>query len=237
MSTKHQQESRGSQARLGGVAYFALAAVGGVCVFAGLALYMHAQQSKLMADTKAAAMLNASAPPPAVAEVASAVAAMKLVTVEIDTKVRVQRGDSSWRGDVVAAVELPVRLSFGVDLSQARSVEVGFSTLGAKGGTYIVSIPPPRRIATQVMTERVPPELTVGWLRLRSIAGEYYISQARKDAPRAAMELELLPADALRVQEMTLEQVRKLVRTLTGRPDAEVVVRVRRELEDDEEGT
>jgi hypothetical protein len=77
------------------------------------------------------------------------------------------------------------------------------------------------------MSERVPPELSVGWLRLKSMSGEYYISQARKDAPKAAMDLELLPADARRIEELTLQQVRALVRSLTH-PDANVIVRFRR---------
>ncbi len=223
-------------ARLGGLGFYVAAGLGGLCVFAGLAAYMHVQQRNLTSDTRAAALLNSAAPPRPVAQVASALAAMKLVTVEIDTKVRVQRGETSWRGDVSAAVELPVRLSYGVDLSTLTSLHLGFSVLEGRAGAYIVSIPPPERIATQIMTERVPPELNVGWLRLKSMSGEYYISQARKDAPRAAMDLELLPEDARRVEELTIAQVRALVRSLTH-PDADVIIRVRRIIDDEKGNT
>lgn len=209
-----------------GAGFLIAALLGGGLLFAGLAGYMHYQQRKITADTRAAARLNSALPQRPVAQVASAIAAMKLVTVEIDTKVRIERGEKSWRGDVRAMVEYPVRLSYGVDLSSLTSLHVGFSTLRSKSGAYIVSIPPPQRIATQIMSERVPPELAVGWLRLRSMAGEYYISQARKDAPRAAADLELLPDDARRIEELSIAQVAKMVKSIVGE-DTEVIVKLR----------
>jgi len=183
-------------------------------VFGGLAAWMSSQQSEYLAAAQAAAHLNDSAPPRPIAEVAQAIAAMKLVTVEIDTKVKIQRGDESWRGDVLASIEYPVRLSYGVDLSRMDVSAAAWSPLTRE---YVVRIPRPMRIATQIAPELAPPEVRTGWLRLRSRAGEYYVSQARKDAPRVAADLELLPDDALRVQTTSLEQVERLVRTIVGK--------------------
>jgi len=178
-------------------------------------------QEQAVAEVRAGARVNDDRPPRPIAEVTSAVAAMKLVTVQIDTKVRVQRGEESWRGGVRAAIEMPVRLSYGVNLAGLDVSRLGWSPVAM---AYVITLPAPTRIATQLMGERVPAELEVGWLRLRSRAGEYYISQARKDAPGAAMALELLPADAERVELTTRNQVRALVRSLVGQ-DVSVVVR------------
>lgn len=196
------------------------AAIPAALVFAALAGWMYTQQSAQLASAQAAARINAAAPPRPIAEVARAVAAMKLVTVEIDTKVRIERGDESWRGDVLAAIELPVRLSYGTDLSQMEVDQLAFSPLT---GTYIVRIPRPTRISTQTYSEKAPPQVTTGWLRLRSRAGEYYLSQARKDGSRAADELELLPADAARVESKTREQVEKLLKAIVGEKTGVVV--------------
>lgn len=144
--------------------------------------------------------------------VAAAVRAMKLVTVEIDTTVALRRGDTSWRGDVVADLTVPVRLSYGTDLSSVRGESVGYSALDG----LVVRIPPPTRLATEVFPEREAATVETGWLRLRSRAGEYYLGIARRDAARAARELELLPDDRAQIERVTREQVEALLRALTG---------------------
>ncbi len=197
------------------------AAIPAALVFAALAAWMYTQQSAQLAQAQAAARVNAARPPRPIAEIARAVAAMKLVTVEIDTKVKIERGDESWRGDVLATIEVPVRLSYGTDLSKLELSGLAFSPLT---GSYIVRVPTPTRIATQIYGEKSAPQVKTGWLRLRSRAGEYYLSQARKDSPRAAEELELLPEDAARVESTTREQVEKLVKAIVG-ANANVVVR------------
>jgi hypothetical protein len=155
-----------------------------------------------------------------VAEVASALRAAKLVTVEIDASVRVERGDTSWRGDVSAAVTVPVRLHYGTDLSRLAGEGTAYSpALGA----YVVRIPRPERIATEVFSERERAEVEAGGLRLRSRAGEYYLGLARRDAAPAARELVLRPEDAAHVERVTREQVEALVKRLAG-PDARVRV-------------
>jgi hypothetical protein len=195
----------------------------GAAVAVGLAAYLHDLQSSLVSAARAQAMLDASRPPRPVADVAQAVRAMKLVTVEIDTTVKVERTDESWRGDVAVAIEAPVRLSYGVDLSRLSVDSVTFKSLLGGRPAYQVRIPRPTRIATEVFHESTAPLVQLGWLRLRSRAGEYYLSQARKDLTDEARELVLLPEDAARVEQVTRQQVERLVRTLVG-DEADVTV-------------
>jgi hypothetical protein len=196
----------------------------GAAVFVGLAIYLHQVQEGIVAAARAQALLDADKPARPLAEVTQAVKALKLVTVEIDTKVKIERGDSSWRGDVQASIEVPVRLSYGTDLSKMETDSVTFTELLGARGSYVIRIPRPTRIATEVFSEKEAPLVRTGWLRLRSRAGEYYLSQARKDATDQARELVLLPEDAVKVEQGTQEQVASLVRSIVGaRPDVKVV--------------
>jgi hypothetical protein len=176
-------------------------------LFAALSLWMRAQQ--------AAAVDHAARAPDVrpLAEVATALRAMKLVTVEIDTSVTVERRDASWRGDVAARVTVPVRLSYGTDLSAITAEGVAFSPVG---GAYVVRVPPPQRIATEVFGEKEKIEVEAGGLRLRSRAGEYYLGLARQGTSEAARELVLLEDDARRVREVTRQQVERLIRSIVG---------------------
>ncbi len=193
------------------------AAVTGLAVFGGLATYLHEMQEGIVSAAKAQSLLDADKPARPLAEVTQAVRAMKLVTVEIDTKVKVERGDSSWRGNVQASVEVPVRLSYGTDLSKLEMDAITFSSLLGEGrGGYVVRINRPTRIATEVFSEKDAPLVSTGWLRLRSRAGEYYLSQARRDLSDQARELVLLPEDAERVEKTTKEQMAAMIRSIVG---------------------
>lgn len=197
-------------------------AVGAALFLAGALWLRHTQSQAVgQALSQWAGDAPGHIPENAVAQVASAVASLNLVTVVIDTAVRVERGDDSWRGHATAAIEVPVRLSYGVDLSAMDVSSIAFSP---GQGTYIVRVPPARRISTEVFTEQTPPKVDTGWLRLRSRAGEYYLSQARRDAAEAARSLRLRPEDAARVREVTQEQVAKVVRAVAGRAVPVVVV-------------
>lgn len=193
-------------------------------LFGGLGWWSWRVQESQLAATRAAVEINELGPPRPVADVASAVETTKLVSVEIDTKVTVERGEASWRGDVRAAIEVPVRLSYGVDLSRMRADRLAWSPASR---AYVVTVPPPTRIATEIFPERKEPDVEVGWLRLRSQAGEYFLSQARRDAAAAAAALELRPEDAKRVEDATRERLAALVRSIAG-PDVGVIVRFSR---------
>ncbi len=147
------------------------------------------------------------------AEVARAVTAMKLVTVEIDTAATAERDHESWRGDVSASVTAPVRLLFGTDLSQMNADAVAASPLTRH---YVVRIPPPERIATEVDTGQEDATVKVGWARLRTRAGEYWLGQARRALYEEARRLMLPPDQAAAVRQETREQVAAMVRGIVG---------------------
>jgi hypothetical protein len=154
------------------------------------------------------------------ADVARAVKAMKLVTIEIDTAATAERDHESWRGDVSASVTAPVRLLFGTDLSRMEADAVSASPLTRH---YVVRIPPPERIATEVDTGQEDATVKVGWARLRTRAGEYWLGQARRALYEEARRLMLPPDQAAAVRHETREQVAAMVRGLVG-PGAPVTV-------------
>jgi hypothetical protein len=93
---------------------------------------------------------------------------------------------------------------------------IKWSELVGKKGAYVVRVPRPSRISTEVFGEREAPLVQTGWLRLRSMAGEYVLSEARKGVSDEARELVLLPEDAAKVEQVTKEQVAKLVKSIVG---------------------
>ncbi|MDX2131901.1 MAG: DUF4230 domain-containing protein [Planctomycetota bacterium] len=192
-------------ARAGGV--LALGCLALACVL--VPLWGSVERARV---SEAVAQAPVAPPSPAPADVARAMRAMKLVTVEIDTTVSVRRGDTSWRGDVAASVEVPVRLAYGTDLSGLAGDAVGVSVFDG----LVVRIPPPQRVATEVFPERERTEVETGWLRMRSRAGEYYLGLARRDAAQAAREMTLRPEDQARVERVTVEQVTALVKSIVG---------------------
>jgi len=217
MSSRAHTES-GRPRKLGVVTLLA-----GLAIAGGLAWYLHGVEESVLQSAKAQAELDSDKPPRPLAEVTQAVRSLKLVTVEIDTKVKVERGDSSWRGDVQASIESPVRLSYGTDLSRMQADGVTYSPLLGHGA-YVIKVPRPTRISTEVFNAKANELVNTGWLRLRSRAGEYYLSQARKDVPEEARELVLLPEDAAKVEQVTKEQVTSLIKTIVGdKPDVLVL--------------
>lgn len=154
------------------------------------------------------------------AEVAEAVRQMKLVTVEINSRVTATIANESWRGDVSARVAAPVRLLYGADLSRLEETSIAYSPVTR---SYALRVPAPQRIATEVCATDEEIDVQVGWLRLRSRAGEYYLGLARRSLYERARELVLSPEDAAMVREATKRQIEAMVRRIVGR-DAGVVV-------------
>jgi hypothetical protein len=182
-----------------------------VLLFCGLAIYLK-HQERVAASGTGLTDLTAEGKPRPLAEVAQALRQAKLVTVEIQTRVNSGAQHESWRGDVSANVDAPVRLLYGVDLSRMTTARLGFSPAAR---AYIVRIPPPERIATEVCTEEGL-KVDVGWMRLRTRSGEYYLGLARRDLYERAREMTLSPEDARIVRERTLEQVTGILRKLVG---------------------
>ncbi|HYE03248.1 MAG TPA: DUF4230 domain-containing protein [Phycisphaerales bacterium] len=191
-------------------------------LFAGLSLLMRAQERGLVrAIGTVDAPMDPAGPPVRIAEIASAVRALKLVTVEITSTAIAQSQDESWRGDVSALVRAPVRLFYGTDLSRLDAASITWSP-GLAG--LVIRVPAPRRIATEVYGEAERYDVRAGWARFRSRAGEYHLGLARSRLHEAAVAMRLDPRQAEDVRRMTREQVAGLVRTLTqGRVPVEVV--------------
>lgn len=154
----------------------------------------------------------APAQPPANIRVARHLASMQLVTSTIDAMVSVERRDESWRGSVSAAVEVPVRYRFATDLSQLDASRV---KLYDGTALCLIDVPAPARLSVEV-GEPASEDVKVGWLRTRSRAGEFYLSQARKDAAAAARSRELSEREDAQVREDTRTQVSALVRSILG---------------------
>lgn len=195
-----------------------LTAAGALLVFGALML----QQRAMEASVRRRVLVNEgiAQPPRPLVDVAKAVRAMKLVTVEIETDVTATVQDESWRGDITATVTAPAKLLYGTDLSRLEVSSMGFSPLT---GSYVVRIPRPQRISTEVWAEKETADVNIGWLRLRSRAGEYYLGLARRSLTERARSMVLSEADAEKVSTTTREQVEALVRNLVGK-DAKVSV-------------
>lgn len=146
-----------------------------------------------------------------IAKVRQMVGAMKLLTVELLTTVNYTAGDESWRGDVSATVEAPVKLHFGTDLARAR---VEWGAIGPATRVVRITAPVPERLATEVVGEAEAVNVSVGWLRFRSRAGEYYLGLARKGIYDAARRMTLSEKDAADVRELTRRKLADAARLM-----------------------
>src|SRR5437773_4730181 len=123
--------------------FAALTGIGAV-VFLALAAYMRTMERGVLSRARVDEQLTPAGKARPLADVTRAIRQMKLVTVEVDSKVVAQTGGESWRGDIAAKVEAPVKLLYGADLS---GMSVGAVTLSPVSGGLLVRIPRPERIA------------------------------------------------------------------------------------------
>jgi hypothetical protein len=147
------------------------------------------------------------------ARVLGSIRKLKLVTVELATHVNAESVDESWRGDVHAKVDAPVKLHFGTDLSGLKAESLRASALG---NSWVVTVPAPERVATEVFGERETTDVSVGWMRSRSMSGEKHLGLARRDLYESARRLRLSEEDTQRVRAETREQVATLMRSIVG---------------------
>lgn len=184
-----------------------------LALFAGLAWFMSYHQAAALRAPAVNDRLAPDGTPRPEATIARAVRAARLVTVILETTVTAQSLSPSWRGDVTASVRAPVRLMFGADLSDFSEAAVKTDPFGS---SYVVTLPRPARIATEVLGEGERADVSVGWLRLRSVAGEYHLGLARKGLYEAARAMTLKPQDAELVERATRERVTELIRAVAG---------------------
>ncbi len=147
--------------------------------------------------------------------------AAKLVTVELDAAVTAEATDESWRGDVDAKVTVPVRYSYGVDLSVLEPGDIAYTRLL---NTYRVRVPAPRRLSIEIRPDaELSSTVELGWARFRSRAGEHYLNLARRGLYTAAAQHRLDAQQQEFVERATREQLESLVRAIAG-PDVGVSV-------------
>jgi len=137
----------------------------------------------------------------------------ELVTSRIETTVRAQNNDDNWFGSVVATVEAPARLSYGVDLSKLESSRVVFSPIG---GVCSLRVPAPKRIATEVFTGQEKTDVALAGLRFRSIAGEEQLGVARARLHEQALKMRITGLELERVRESARAEIEGLVKRIVG---------------------
>lgn len=192
-----------------------------VALFASLAWYLRELEARAVGGHGLDDQFTGAGELRPLAEVARLLRQCKLVTVEINTKVLSGSTHESWRGDVEANVEVPVRLLYGTDLSALSMDALAFSPVAR---AYLVRIPPPERIATEVVGSDEDIAVRLGWLRSRSLSGEYHLGLARRGLYERAREMTLSHDDAQMVRETTREEVAALVKRLVGERAAVEVV-------------
>lgn len=158
------------------------------------------------------ASITSDAPPvPRVPDVAVVMRALKLVTVQIETGVASESIDRSWRGDVTARVIAPVRLYYGVDMSQLGPDRVWRNPLT---GGYVLRLPRPVRLATEVLGDAEDANVQVSGTRFRDLAGEYHLGVARTSLYARARAMALSRDDQRQLETTTREQVARLVQAI-----------------------
>lgn len=147
------------------------------------------------------------------ARVTTEVRALRLVTSEVTTSVTSTSSDVSLLGDVAASVTAPVRLLYGINLESLDAAAVTFSPIHR---LYMVRLPPPTRLAAEVLTQFERAEVTTGWMRSRATEGERHLGLARRDLALRAHDL--MPDDDQRrsLRDAAREQVATIVRRIVG---------------------
>jgi hypothetical protein len=176
--------------------------------------------------------------------VARAVRTMKLVTVQINTAVRIEKKvDSFFFGEGKASVHVPVVASYATDLTKmkASGIRVSEGASGDAGGGVAkvsVRIPRPTRLAVEIFVEGETTDVAKSWRRFAWWSGESQLDEARLEVPAEARALELMPVHRLKVESDTREQVARLIRMIVaGDPEGAERLEVEVLFEDEEEPT
>ncbi len=192
-------------------------------VFAGLGLMMWAQQQQRLNESPIEAPLDEQGRLRPLANVREAVRAMELVTMRVHGTVTKTVRDKRWRGTAEATIEAPVTYLYGVDLSKLAEQDVCFEPFSR---TWMIRIPEPKRLAVVVNPAAGEDHVRVTGTRLRSRAGEYMLSLARRDLYQEACRT-TLPADELaEIRDESRRRVEELAETMCG-DDVRVAVAFR----------
>jgi hypothetical protein len=143
--------------------------------------------------------------------------------VEVQTRVPSSRLDDSWRGDVRASVDAPVRLLYGCDLSE---VVDGTASSGAELRANVLTegftlrVPRPERLAVEIDGTSQRSDVEVGWGRFRDLSGEHQLGLARTGLYEQARRMMLTREQQRHVEEATREQLIALVRAFAAGGEA-----------------
>ncbi len=157
------------------------------------------------------------------AAVAAAARTMKLITVQVATKVRVEKNvDSILFGEGKTAVETPVVVNFGTDLSKLESK--GVEVLGAgEGARVLVRVPRPTCVGVSVIGDATTTSVEKSWRRLGWWSGDSQMKDAKLEAFNEANRLRMQPIeksltqdDRKKVESMTREQMATLIKVIVG---------------------
>lgn len=157
------------------------------------------------------------------AAVAASARTMKLITVQVTTKVRVEKNvDSFLFGEGKTAVETPVVVNFGSDLSKLKSE--GVEVMGAGEGARVrVRIPRPTCVGVSVIADASTTSVEKSWRRMGWWSGDSQMKDAKLEAFNQANRLRmqpvqnsLTPADREKIETMTREQMTTLIKVIVG---------------------
>src|SRR5262245_10719906 len=148
-----------------------------------------------------------------IAEVAELTRSLKLITVEIESSVRVEMKDSNWRGTARATLETPVRYLYGVDLAKLEHSAFDYLPLLER---YQIRVPRPRRLAAEVITSN-PMTEEIKTTGLRPFAGAMQMTLARRAVYDEACRQMLSTEQAESVLQQSKEQLEAVLQRFLGR--------------------
>ena len=149
------------------------------------------------------------------AEVARVTREAKIITMSVHATVRATMRDDRWRGNASATVEAPVKYSFGVDL---KNVDNGAFRYDYLTRNYVVTLPPPTRLAVEVDgAHPIKEVIDVTGTRFKSLAGREQLVKAQRAIYDEAQRAALPPDQRQQVREASREQVGKIVKAVVGK--------------------
>jgi len=185
-----------------------------LAVLASPAIFLFDRDDERAAPTAVATASsgNSAATKPAI-DVLAVTRQLKLVTVRIDSIVRTTSTDPRWNGTASATLEAKVAYQYGVDLSNLPASALR----PLPSGGYVILIPPPQRLSTEVDTSHPVNEVvSATGLRFKRFSGQQQLTAAHKTIYDRARSQPLPPQTMTLVRQQTAEQVQMLLGNLLG---------------------
>jgi hypothetical protein len=179
-----------------------------------VAFILHRQDSQVAPFSDIETELDRDGRIRPVAQVLRLVRELKLITASAQATVETTVTDARWRGTASATVEVPVKYSYGVDLSKLPDEAVKFNPISR---SYSVAVPPPQRMAVEVDTGRPVQEvIRVSGTRFKKLAGRDQLVLALKALTAEAQRQSLAAGQMAQIREATRGQIVTLVLKVLG---------------------